>query len=68
MAQGCRRCVGITKDGVRCKNLIACDAGCRKYCHVHSRTYPTRNTHCTTPRRRKVTGAVKRSQVKPSRK
>lgn len=61
MAQGCKQCQGKTLAGVRCKNKISCDERCTKYCHLHSSTYAKKNTSCTTPYRRRQTGAVKKS-------
>jgi hypothetical protein len=45
----CRRCEAMTVSGKRCKNKIACQISCTKYCHVHSKGYPKNNKKCVIP-------------------
>lgn len=63
----CKRCQGITAEGVQCKNKISCDLGCTKYCHIHSKGYPNTNVNCTVPSRR-VKSPKKKSPKKKSPK
>lgn len=51
----CARCQGVTKDGKQCRNKIACDLGCSKYCHVHSVGYQKSNKYCVKPKYRHST-------------